>query len=434
MPNGADKNLVRLRITCSTYRARFGEWPSQARMHPLMLWDLAQVLDHDEFVKLATHLQLRTKDRMELTVGGAPGVVDYEEASARIDDETLRLTERWLDVHARDDLETMELLDDSAGEEPVLPDPRAVTEAAPDSETPVPAGTAKRIIPITTIMRRYQTLRAMPQRDRLAEAQRLVEHPGELAAEFAQSVTHFTSYDNLTDHFYPPERAKRSYADEVKRTNDLVLRLDKQGDLHPVDAAGRVTEHDAGLSVTAVPASGLVCTYVDRELLVQRTASPAEWEDGSLNRGGVRLDVLLADAADRTPIVGELKLPGDMDPFFALVQALANAAHLATANQYERMRRHLGRGNFPEVAGPPRLDVFVLFADPPGYQYGEPPKGRYMAKLQICAEELAPRLLAHEALTASIRRIAGLGLNLDTKGRVAADVRWAWTGSRPSGS
>jgi hypothetical protein len=328
----------------------------------------------------------------------------------------------------------MEVVAESARDQPAVADPPAITEAAPDGETSVSAGAAKRIIPITTIMGRYQALRTMPQRDRLAEAQRLVEHPDELASEFAQSVAHFAPYDNLTDHFYPPERAKRSPADEVKRTNDIVLRLDKQGDLHPGDAAGRLTEHDAGPSVVAVPASELACDYVDRELLVQRTTSPAEWEDGSLNRGGVRLDVLLADSRDRNPIVGELKLPGDMDPFFALVQALANAAHLATANQYERMRRHLRRGKFPELPGVPRLDVFVLFVDPPGYQYGEAPKGRYMAQLQSCVEQLAPRLLVHEQLAASVRRIAGLGLRLDADGAVAAEVRWGWSSASPPDS
>src|SRR4051794_20491722 len=208
MPNGADKNLRRVLIACSAFRERYGEWPSQARMHPLMLWDVAQVLDGDEFVKLATHLQLRTKDRMGLTVGGARGVVDYGEASANIDGETLNLAERWLDVHVRDDVKTMEVVAESARDQPAVADPPAITEAAPDGETSVSAGAAKRIIPITTIMGRYQALRTMPQRDRLAEAQRLVEHPDELASEFAQSVAHFAPYDNLTDHFYPPERAK----------------------------------------------------------------------------------------------------------------------------------------------------------------------------------------------------------------------------------
>jgi hypothetical protein len=95
----------------------------------------------------------------------------------------------------------------------------------------------------------------------------------------------------------------------------VVLRLEEQGAVVPTDAPGRLTEAGGAPGVLAVDADLLACDYVDRELLVQRTTSPAEWEDGRLNRGGVRLDVVLADAADRTPVVGELKLPGDMDPF-----------------------------------------------------------------------------------------------------------------------
>jgi hypothetical protein len=52
-----------------------------------------------------------------------------------------------------------------------------------------------------------------------------------------------------------------------------------------------------------------------------------------------------------------------MDPFFALVQALACAAHLATPNQYERFRRHVFRGRFREPADAPQLDVYMLFVD-----------------------------------------------------------------------
>lgn len=205
----------------------------------------------------------------------------------------------------------------------------------------------------------------------------------------------------------------------------MVLRLEAQKRLVPTDGPHRLTEHDAGSAVTAVPARLLACDYVDRELLVQRTTGPAQWADGSRDIG-VRLDVLLADSADRTPIVGELKLPGDMDPFFALVQALACAAHLATDNQYERMRRHLSRGRFLELAAPPHLDVWLLFLNSPNYRPGQPPKGRYMAELQNTAEALAPLLLAQEATRGSLRRIAGLGMNRDPSGGVTSEVRWAW--------
>lgn len=284
-----------------------------------------------------------------------------------------------------------------------------------------------RVIPITPIWGRYQKLRKQSQKGRLAEARRLVERPEELATEFAESVAHFASYDNREDPFYPPTRAERKFATGIGRTNDLVLRLEKQKRIVPTDALDRRTTHDAGTTVIAIPSSQLVCDYVDRELLVQRTTGPAQWADGSPNIGGLRLDVLLADSTDRTPIVGELKLPGDMDPFFALVQALACAAHLATSHQYERMRRHLVCGSFPEKITVPRFDVWVLFVDAPGYQPGQLPKGKFMADLQSAAETLAHRLLAQDAARSLLRRIAGLSLKLDDgSDTVTSEVRWAW--------
>jgi hypothetical protein len=235
---------------------------------------------------------------------------------------------------------------------------------------------AKRIIPVTPIWQRYQELRGMPQKQRLAQAWQLVEQPEELATELLASVVAFTPYENAEERFYPPPRVQRQFAEHIKRTNDVVLRLEAQGHLEPTDAPERLSEHDADQTVTAVPAARMACDYVDRELLVQRTASPAEWSDGRRNIGGLRLDLVLADSADRTPIVGELKLPGDMDPFFALIQALACAAHLATPNQFDRMRRHLSRGRFAELAAPPRLDIWLLFLDEPSYESGQERKGR----------------------------------------------------------
>lgn len=288
---------------------------------------------------------------------------------------------------------------------------------------------APRVIPKTAIMRRYQDLREMAQKKRLEKAKWLVDHPKELASEFAASVARFARYTNVDEDFYPkrPPRLPVEAPKELKRTIDLALRLEMaQQRILPVDARNRLIEHRAGPNVIAVPAPALGFDYVDRELLVQRTTSPAQWDDQTHNIGGVRLDLLLADVADRTPIVAELKLPGDMDPFFALVQALTCAAHLATSNQYERMRRRLFRGKFPELNDSPRLDVWVLSVDSPDHQAGQPPKGRYMADLESAAETLAPLLLAQDGISRSIRRIAGLGMKLSESGAVLSEVRWAW--------
>ena len=103
MPNGRSKNLVRLRSACAAYRARHDEWPAEARVDPIILRDLAHLLDDESFSALASRIRLRTKDTGGLSVGGARGVVQYgvegfEEPSA----ELLTLSERWLGVAPRE--------------------------------------------------------------------------------------------------------------------------------------------------------------------------------------------------------------------------------------------------------------------------------------------------------------------------------------------
>jgi hypothetical protein len=142
------------------------------------------------------------------------------------------------------------------------------------------------------------------------------------------------------------------------------------------------------------------------------------WENGAINRGGIRPDILLADLETRTPIVAELKLPGDMDPFFALVQALAGAAHLATSAQYERMRNHLQRGKFPAISAPPRIDVFTLFVGRT--------EGSNQPDFLRAAQTLPPQLLAHDGLGKSIRRIAGISVALAPDDQIVAEVLFAW--------
>jgi hypothetical protein len=105
MPNGVDKNLYRLLAACAAYRQRYDQWPTQARMHPLVLHDLAGILDGEQFVKLAVHLQLRTKDDMDISVGGR-GVVSYSDVDhARVNQDVMLAADQWLDIHIRRDLD-----------------------------------------------------------------------------------------------------------------------------------------------------------------------------------------------------------------------------------------------------------------------------------------------------------------------------------------
>lgn len=102
MPNGIDKNLRRLQFACASYRRRYQEWPSQARMEPVILWDIAQLLDAENFARLAAHIELRSKDHHGLSVGGRAGVLVYEGPEEEAEEE-LELTRRWLNVEVRRD-------------------------------------------------------------------------------------------------------------------------------------------------------------------------------------------------------------------------------------------------------------------------------------------------------------------------------------------
>jgi hypothetical protein len=97
MPNGHDKNYRRLIACCGAYRRRFGEWPREAWMEPILLQDLARLFDHE-----ASRLVLRTKDAGGLSVGGARGVQIYDGSDwEQAGQEIVELTERWLGVEPR---------------------------------------------------------------------------------------------------------------------------------------------------------------------------------------------------------------------------------------------------------------------------------------------------------------------------------------------
>jgi hypothetical protein len=78
LPNGIDKNIVRLSVTVGVFRARFKQWPTHARFEPIVLWDLAQILDSETFARLASLMELRAQQG-EISVGGPPGRQRYDD-------------------------------------------------------------------------------------------------------------------------------------------------------------------------------------------------------------------------------------------------------------------------------------------------------------------------------------------------------------------
>ncbi|MGH2965812.1 MAG: hypothetical protein ACRDMH_10590 [Solirubrobacterales bacterium] len=157
--------------------------------------------------------------------------------------------------------------------------------------------------------------------------------------------------------------------------------------------------------------------YLDRELV--STRAPGErLEGGRSTRLGPRLDLLLANARDGTPIVGELKVtakrkprPGDppgyeqrragpdKDPFYGLIQGLASAAYLLPRNQLSRLRRH-DPGKRLELRRR-RVDVYILVGE-------EPEASRPWFELRDRAQRLSEAILP--GIAGHVRTIACLDL------------------------
>ena len=150
-------------------------------------------------------------------------------------------------------------------------------------------------------------------------------------------------------------------------------------------------------------ADGLDFEYVDREVWPARTTGGVRFSDGRIASQATRLDLLLVDPQDRTPIVGEVKVRNDQHPFYALLQLLMLAAQLAPPMQRERLREWYPE-RFDEREE--RLDLLMLLSD-------NPARGLYRPRLLEIADGLSRRLLDYPVVAERIRRIACVDARLE---------------------
>jgi hypothetical protein len=257
-------------------------------------------------------------------------------------------------------------------------------------------------IPRTSIQAYYKSVCAMSYAERLQEVDALLEDPTPLVQQFESSVAAFSAYANLDEGFYSnPKRAPKppEVLGEIHKTHDVAWYLSQQ----------------KVLQVEGAPE--LNARYVDYEIAPARTTDHAVFSDGGSWRTGVFIDLLLANCEDSTPIVAELKIRADKDPFTAIVQMLACAAHLATPHQYERLRQFAPAGQFsaqdvPVVDGYVLLHRFLEVAQDDLEQLGK--KAKQLSALLLDRFEIAGRL----------RRITCLDVEFGEGGELLATKRW----------
>jgi hypothetical protein len=254
---------------------------------------------------------------------------------------------------------------------------------------------------MTELTRHYLRTKERASAARLAEAKEM--EPEQLEHEFNESATRFGSFTAEGQGFYEADPRVRDVDKNQKsdaRTYGWAMAMIKA----PVKVEG---------------APDLDFAYLDREIVPTRTRPAREFdsEDGA----SLRIDLLLADAATGRPIIGELKIATDKDPYTGLVQALAAAAQMLSAGQRRRLTEHSERPGLRERIAPLRLagiedesllDVYVLLADFPDFGRD---RFEQMKRAEVLARELESRRLCR-----GLGRIRILALSKDADGLVQA--------------
>ena len=163
-------------------------------------------------------------------------------------------------------------------------------------------------------------------------------------------------------------RAKlKLHKNPLGSTNDLVKRLLDHN-------SGQITFGDDPLN------------YAGRELNPLRTEGGIlESGHAASSSGSGGMDLLLV-SPDRWPIVGEIKIANDMNPFFALIQSLTFAAELSTSHQFGRLCDPSAFGDTfdDQSIHVPAVGICIIIARYPD----ELDRKGYLAKTQQLADEL----------------------------------------------
>jgi hypothetical protein len=254
------------------------------------------------------------------------------------------------------------------------------------------------MIPITALRHFYHRLRDFPsEKFHRAALHEVLRRHDRLQKLTQDSYDHFSLYDNVAETFRPDPGsltlARRRNSDQANRLLSLIA-----------------MDRCSFVGVTQLQ-------FVDADISPVRTTR-SEYENGrpatSSPLGG--LDVLMANADDRLPVVGEIKADTDRNPFLGFIQSLTYAVELSTPAQRRRLDQSYP-GRFAWPASGPWIDICLLLV-----RYPEDPRKREFITL---TRQLVEKIVAPETPIGNIvRRVSCLGTEFNQPDKVQFEVKF----------
>jgi hypothetical protein len=255
------------------------------------------------------------------------------------------------------------------------------------------------MVPLTELRHFYRLLRKtlVSTHLQLRIAEEILRDPRNLQAIVERSLAHFALYDNRGEGFHQRDHDK-SLSDEV---------LTSQKPVH--DMLRRVVKH----GVRVGSCLGFDANFIDYEVSPIRTTGSV-LENGIRTMGGGGVDLLLTDAADNLPAIGEAKGATDKNLLLGLIQALTYAVEFSTPFQRERLERaYPQRFKWPDRG--PWLDLYLFMA-------GTPSSRHHPEFLRVVGAVCAKLLVPGTPVAGMVRRIVCLKTDLGGLKEVAFTI------------
>lgn len=217
------------------------------------------------------------------------------------------------------------------------------TGSTPNAETPIePSEKPPLVVPITELRRIYDVMKLFDKATTQNMAAFFADTPASLERLWELSRKAFSSYNN-------PDNWGRGTTEELPVA---------PAQLGVVSSTNEFTAY-----LKARPLDGY--TFVEREINPWRTRSGVfsnKLPATKSGRGG--MDLLLRSARTGSPVVGEVKVKGDKNAFYALIQAMTYAVEMSTAHQLSRLKTHFPQA-FGELAPDnAKIEILLLMVNP----------------------------------------------------------------------
>lgn len=209
---------------------------------------------------------------------------------------------------------------------------------------------------------------------------------------YKESKKDFSGYKNIDEPFLPLNLShRRKFLNKVgviSKTRHVTLVFEERKNKIDVDDANYNFE------------------YIQREVPTSRTPKTKS-EAGIKESGAGGIDFIGSNYKKHLPILGEIKVGGDQNSFYALIQLLTYLSELSTHNQIERINNKTNPNPFGNISQFSSKNSFYLYIVLVFSEYGK-------LKQQILTE--TQKLAAHlEQDIQEIEKIVFLKMYPDDK-------------------